>query len=382
MREFGETGKDIIGLRLSHDLAARLQEGGYEVAYPEEVYANILMKKGLGPSSFVFPQTLKLIAESFSADYVVNGEIVDVKKKKPYFGFGVYEGFLKVHVTLSSRDGKVLLETTVQGMGRDKALLAKLKANEKNVLEQAFSDGAQLLFETLKEFISPANKTAAAPEPVVYGSQQEAFEAYQKGVEAYQAGKYAESIELFQKFLDTDTVGIYTKDAQKYIERAQAKLGGTKETSPQKEEEKKKPDKKTETKPTSVIDGESITFSAGYVDFKNGVAVAEGKGFAPKGNIKLTAKSLAKRAAVVDAQRNLLNILSELNVTENATVSQKMQEDKTLEQKLHVFVQSAALVKEEFPGDGSARVTLQCALSGKDGLAGIFLNPPYEWTYK
>lgn len=388
IREFGETGRDIVGLRLSHDVAARFQESGYEAVYPEEVYEDILMKKGIGTSSFALPKTRKMMAEFYAADYVVNGEIVDTKKKKPYFGFGVYEGFLKMHVTLSSRDGKVLFETTLQAMGRDKALLVKLKTNEKKVFEQALSASAQLVFETLKEFISPTQKVAAHPEPVSYGTQQEAFDAYQKGVEAFKAGKVDESIELFQKFLNMDTVGIYTKDAQNYIEKAKAKLGSTKETpgeplQPQKgNEPEKEKEKKSESKVISVVDGESMMFTGGAVDFKKGIVSSEGKGMAPKGNSKLTAKSLARRAAVVDAQRNLLNIISELELSENVKVSSQLEKDKSLEQKLRVFVQSAALTKEEYLKDGSARITLQCALNGKDGLAGIFLSAPYEWLNK
>lgn len=385
VREFGETGRDIVGLRLSHDVAAHFQESGYEAVYPEEVYADILIKKGIGPSSFVLPKTRKMMAESYAADYVVNGEIVDTKKKKPYFGFGVYEGFLKMHVTLSSRDGKVLFETTLQAMGRDKALLVKLKTNEKKVFDQTLSAGAQLVFETLNKFISPTQKVLASSEPVSYGTQQEAFDAYQKGVEAFKTGKYAESMELFQKFLNMDTVGIYTKDAQNYIEKAKAKLGSTKETpedplQPQKGNEPEK-EKKSESKVISVVDG-GYTFTGGTVDFKKGIVEAEGKGMAPAGNSKLTAKSLAKRAAVVDAQRNLLNIISELELAENVKVSSQLEKDKSLEQKLRVFVQSAALAKEEYLKDGSARITLQCALNGKDGLAGIFLSAPYEWTNK
>ncbi len=377
LREFGDTGKDVVGLHLSHDVASYFQKDGYGVVYPEEVYANFILKKGIGPSSFTLPETRRMMAGAFSADYVVTGEITDSKKKKPFFGFGVYEGFLLLHVTLSSADGSVLFETTLQAQGRDKQLLHKAKTNEKIVFNKTLATGAQLLFETLDEFISPPPKTVAPPLPVVQGTQTEAFESYQKGVEAMKAGNYEEAISHFQKFLAVDTVGIFTKDAQQYIEEAKKKLGKT-------DILEKPPAEKDENKlaPVSVVNGESMTFTGGTVDFKEGIIVAEGKGLAPKDNSKLTAKSLAKRAAVVDAQRNLLNIIAELHVDESMKVSQMLEKDKELQKKLQVFVQGAASVKDEFLPDGSAHVVLQCELNGKGGLAGLFLNPPYQWQYK
>lgn len=388
LREFGETGRDVTGLKFSHALAARFMEEGFQVVYPEEVYADFILKHAVGPSFLALPGTRRKLAETFSADYVITGDIIDRKKKPAIFGFGVYEGFLKFRVMVSSPAGNALFETTLQAMGRDKGKLAKFNPSEKKVFEEAMEKGTQVVFGTLKAFIYP-EKEQIPGMPAV--TQKEAFSYYTQGEEAFKAGEYAKSIELFEKFLQYDTIGIYTKDAQKYIEEAKKKLKAP-------EEKKKETKTKTQTKtmpeekipqkkepvliPVSVKEGETITYSTGYVDFVKGVVAAEGKGKTAKQSQKATEKSLAKRAAVVDAHRNLLNIIEGLDIDENTTVGMKIESDKALSQKVMQFIQGAALVSEKEAADGGQEVVLQCALNGKDGLAGFFLAPPYRWGYK
>lgn len=387
LREFGETGRDVTGLKFSHELAAQFMEDGFSVVYPEEVYANFILKKGIGPSFLALSETRKALAETFSADFVVTGEIVDRIKKPAFLGFGVYEGFLRFHTTISSREGNVLFETTLQAMGRDKGKLAKFKPNEKKVFEQAMAEGTQLVFWTLKEFMYPEKEKLAPGMPAV--TQKEAFSYYTQGEEAFKADEYEKAIELFEKFLQYDIIGVYTKDAKEYIEEAKKKLKAKDVKKPEtKTQIKTKPSEKTVKKneplllPVSVKEGENITYSTGYVDFVKGVVVAEGKGKAAKQNVKAAEKSLAKRAAVVDAHRNLLNIIEELKVDEHTTVGMKMEGDYALSQKVQQFIQNALLVSEKESTDGSLQVVLQCALNGQNGLAGLFLAPPYNWEYK
>lgn len=387
LREFGETGRDVTGLKFSHALAAQFMEEGFSVVYPEEVYADFIQKRGIGTSFLKLPATRSELAEAFSADFVVMGEIVDRIKKPAFLSFGVTEGFLRFHALIASRNGNIVFETMLQAMGRDKGKLAKFKPNEKKVFEQAMTEGTQIVFGTLKEFIYPEREKSPSGMPVV--TQKEAFSYYTQGEEAFKAGGYEKAIGLFEKFLQYDTIGIYTKDAQKYIEEARKKL---------KTPEVKKQETKTQTKtkpvvtgtkkslpvliPVSVKEGESITYSAGSVDFLKGMVVSEGKGKAAKQSVKAAEKSLAKRAAVVDAHRNLLSIIEELKIDENTTVRMKLENDKALSQKLQQFIQGALLVSEKESADGGQQVVLQCALNGEDGLAGLFLAPPYFWYYK
>ncbi|MDA8098250.1 MAG: hypothetical protein M0042_01340 [Nitrospiraceae bacterium] len=105
------------------------------------------------------------------------------------------------------------------------------------------------------------------------------------------------------------------------------------------------------------------------VDWDAGVIRAKGIGLPPAEAENETAKrAMAGRAALADAQRNMLRTIEQIRVDSSRTVKDAMQ-NKRVEVRVQGFLKGYTVVSEKELGDGRVEVILQLPLNGPDGLS-------------
>ncbi len=105
------------------------------------------------------------------------------------------------------------------------------------------------------------------------------------------------------------------------------------------------------------------------VDWAGGKIRAKGMGLPPaKGPNQTIRHELAKRAALVDAQRNLLKILDQLKVDRDHNLKSYLGEKKYTE-KIQGFVRGYSIVAERELENGAVEVDVELPLTGLNGLS-------------
>jgi hypothetical protein len=84
-------------------------------------------------------------------------------------------------------------------------------------------------------------------------------------------------------------------------------------------------------------------------------------------------RQLAKRAAVVDAYRNLAEATQGVQVDADTTVEKLTLQSDTIRTHVSALIRGAKIVGEGMNGDGSYYVKMRMPLFGNDGLAGAVL---------
>lgn len=101
------------------------------------------------------------------------------------------------------------------------------------------------------------------------------------------------------------------------------------------------------------------------VNWSNGEIRAEGAGVAPDGMPASRAKLFACRAAVIDAQRNLLESIKGVRVEGSTVVANMMVESDVIKTSVSGVLQGGRVVKREVDPDGGCIVTMTAPLGGK-----------------
>jgi len=115
------------------------------------------------------------------------------------------------------------------------------------------------------------------------------------------------------------------------------------------------------------------------INWAEGVIEALGEGYAPD-SVDANSnrgQSLARRAAILDAQRQLLETIKGVNVTSTSTVDMMQLTDDSIRTSVSGMVRGASVEKnypKSGPGGGYA-VLMQIKMYGPDGLAGVVLKP-------
>ncbi len=108
-------------------------------------------------------------------------------------------------------------------------------------------------------------------------------------------------------------------------------------------------------------------FDKGEIDWTHGFVRAKGYGFMDPKKPKGQARLLAERAAVVDARRNLLEILKGVHITSETVVEDYMTQSDLIVQRVQGIVKGARVVgKPKYYPDGRVEVTVEVVL---DSLA-------------
>ncbi len=108
----------------------------------------------------------------------------------------------------------------------------------------------------------------------------------------------------------------------------------------------------------------------GSIDWARGAVRAAGVGVPPAAaHSQAQAYAMARRAAVVDAYRNLLEAVGQVRVEAATTVKNFAVESDVVRTRISGLVQGARVVSEQALADGSCQVTLEVWLFGADSVA-------------
>ena len=116
--------------------------------------------------------------------------------------------------------------------------------------------------------------------------------------------------------------------------------------------------------------------------WEQGTITAEGFGTPPMGTYGSKASIMARRAAIVDAQRNLAEQVSGVQVDAETTVENYVISSDLVKTKVSALIKGAVVVEEHAMPDGSYRVVMSMPLYGAQGLASAVMpairdmNPP------
>ena len=124
-----------------------------------------------------------------------------------------------------------------------------------------------------------------------------------------------------------------------------------------------------ETVSAEAYKGVIVVSAVEGVDWQKGIISATGRGLPPKHITNpAQARILAMRAATVEAQKNLLEIILKMKTPPDKGMKEYLDEKHIEITRIEGFVKGAMVVKEEYKDDGSAEATLEAPLIGADGL--------------
>jgi hypothetical protein len=119
---------------------------------------------------------------------------------------------------------------------------------------------------------------------------------------------------------------------------------------------------------------DTVAGGKGRINYAAGVVKATGYGAPPVGTDNpAQAKLMALGAAKADALRNLAMAISSVQVTSTTTVKNYVLQNDTVETKVSALLQSPRVLSQTFQRDGTAVVTVELPLYGKDSIAEVIL---------
>ena len=101
---------------------------------------------------------------------------------------------------------------------------------------------------------------------------------------------------------------------------------------------------------------------------------ADGYGVLPSGIPGGRAKAMARRAAIVDAQRNLVETIQGTAVDSETTVNNFMLTDDVIKTKVSGLIKGAVVKAEEVTDDGLYHVVMEVPMYGVGSVADIAYN--------
>ena len=113
-------------------------------------------------------------------------------------------------------------------------------------------------------------------------------------------------------------------------------------------------------------------------DWNAGVIRATGMGVPTTGAVGAQARMLARRAAVADAYRQLLELTEGVQVDSETTVEMMMVTSDIVRTKVSGLVKGAQIVDEKMSPDGGYEVTMQIGMFGQNSLADAVIERPTE----
>jgi len=117
------------------------------------------------------------------------------------------------------------------------------------------------------------------------------------------------------------------------------------------------------------------TGQSGRVAWDQGIIEAVGIGIPPANTVSAgQSRALAKRAAIVDAYRNLAESIQGVQVDAETTMSNLAISSDVVKTKVSGLIKGARVVREQALPDGSYQVVMNIKLYGNEGLAGVALT--------
>ncbi len=107
------------------------------------------------------------------------------------------------------------------------------------------------------------------------------------------------------------------------------------------------------------------------VDWTAGKIRAAGAGMPPKNSTNTTvSREMAKRAALANAQRNLLKALDQIRVSPDQSLKSFVGA-KSYTEKIQGFIQGYKIVREKERSDGTVEIEIELPLTGPGGLSTV-----------
>ena len=107
--------------------------------------------------------------------------------------------------------------------------------------------------------------------------------------------------------------------------------------------------------------------------WEQGAITAEGFGTPPMGTYGSKASIMARRAAIVDAQRNLAEQINGVQVDAETTVENFVISSDLVKTKVSALIKGAMVVEEQMMPDGAYRVVMSMPMYGTQGLASAIM---------
>jgi hypothetical protein len=107
-----------------------------------------------------------------------------------------------------------------------------------------------------------------------------------------------------------------------------------------------------------------VRTSTGGINWSQGVVYANGYGTAKPSFSAAQKRILARRAAVVDAQRNLLEITKGVRITSVIKTGQAMKENPEIKTRVSGIIKGAQIIQDHYQNE-IANVTMSMPISGK-----------------
>ena len=107
--------------------------------------------------------------------------------------------------------------------------------------------------------------------------------------------------------------------------------------------------------------------------WEQGTITAEGFGTPPMGTYGSKASIMARRAAIVDAQRNLAEQINGVQVDAETTVENFVIRSDVVKTKVSALIKGAMVVEEQMMPDGAYRVVMSMPMYGMQGLSSAIM---------
>lgn len=120
--------------------------------------------------------------------------------------------------------------------------------------------------------------------------------------------------------------------------------------------------------------------SSGGINWTDGVVFAHGYGTAKASLSSAQRRILARRAAVVDAQRNLLEMTQGVRINSVLRTDQAMQQSREIATRVEGIIKGAAITRDHYQND-VATVTMAMPISGRF-LQAVLPGPPDNAIYR
>ena len=112
----------------------------------------------------------------------------------------------------------------------------------------------------------------------------------------------------------------------------------------------------------------------GSINWTSGIVIAKGSGApSPDAQNPAQGRILAKRAAISDARRNLLETLEGVRVASSTVVKEYMVENDVIKTRVHGIVKGSKVTDTKYLSDGSMEVTVSMSIKGD--LLRLFVKP-------
>lgn len=125
--------------------------------------------------------------------------------------------------------------------------------------------------------------------------------------------------------------------------------------------------------------GVEYVAGVGFIDWENSQAVASGTGAPPAQAANAAqARAAARRAAVLDARRNLLEVVGQVRIDSQTIVRNLLVQNDMVTSRVQGILKQSSIMAEQTLADGSVRVTVSVPLTG--ALTRELLMPGHSAT--